>query len=72
MLFLKEEKRRVAILKATVAFPVCALSHLVVSEFCDSVDRSPPDSSVHRIFQAILECVAISYSRGSSRPRDQT
>ena len=40
---------------------------------CDSVDYSPPGSSVHRILQArILECVAILLSRGSSRPRDLT
>ena len=40
---------------------------------CDPVDCSPPISSVHGILQArILECVAISFSRGSSRPRDQT
>ena len=32
---------------------------------------SPPGSSVHGIIQArILEYVAISFSRGSSRPRD--
>ena len=37
------------------------------------MDCSPPGSSVHGIFQArILECVAISFSRGSSQPRDQT
>ena len=37
------------------------------------MDRSPPDSSVHGILQArILERVAISSSRGSSQPRDQT
>ena len=40
---------------------------------CDSMDCSPPGSSVHGIFQAIiLEWVAISYSRGSSWLRDQT
>ena len=40
---------------------------------CNPVDSSPPGSSVHGIFQArILEWVAISSSRGSSRPRDQT
>ena len=40
---------------------------------CDPVDCSPPDSSVHGILQArILEWVAISFSRGSSQPRDQT
>ena len=34
---------------------------------------SPPGSSVHGIPQTrILEWVAISYSRGSSRPRDRT
>ena len=40
---------------------------------CDPMDCSPADSLVHGIFQAwILEWVAISFSRGSSRPRDQT
>ena len=40
---------------------------------CDPVDCSPPGSSVHGISQArILERVAISFSRGSSQPRDQT
>ena len=36
-------------------------------------DCSPPGSSVHGISQArILEWVVISFSRGSSQPRDQT
>ena len=40
---------------------------------CNPVDCSPPGSSVHGILQArTLERVAISFSRGSSRPRDQT
>ena len=40
---------------------------------CDPMDCSPPGSSVHGIFHAsILEWTAISYSRGSSRPRDWT
>ena len=40
---------------------------------CDPVDRSPPGSSVRGILQArILQWVAISFSRGSSRPRDGT
>ena len=40
---------------------------------CDPMDCSPPGSSVHGIFQArILKWVAISFCRGSSRPRDQT
>ena len=37
------------------------------------MNYSPPGSSVHRISQArILEWVAISFSRGSSWPRNQT
>ena len=41
--------------------------------FCDPIDCSPPGSSVHGILQArILEWVAISSSRGSSWPGDQT
>ena len=40
---------------------------------CDPIDYSLPGSSFHGIFQArILEWVAISFSRGSSQPRDQT
>ena len=40
---------------------------------CDPMDYSPPGSSVLGIFQAIvLEWIAISFSRGSSRPRDRT
>ena len=38
----------------------------------DPMGYSPPDSSVHEIFQGrIPEWVVISSSRGSSRPRDQ-
>ena len=40
---------------------------------CDSGHCSPQGSSVHGILQArILEWVAISFSRGSSQPRDWT
>ena len=40
---------------------------------CDTVDCSPPGSSVHGILQTrILDWVAIPYSRGSSWPRDWT
>ena len=40
---------------------------------CDPMDCSPPGSSIHEILQArILEQVAISFSRGSSQPRDWT
>ena len=41
--------------------------------FCDPMDCSPPGSSVHGILLArILEWVAISFSRVSSRPWDRT
>ena len=40
---------------------------------CDPMDCSLPGSSIHEILQArILECIAISLSRGSSQPRDLT
>ena len=42
-------------------------------EILSRAERSPPGSSVHGISQArILEWVAISFSRGSFQPRDQT
>ena len=40
---------------------------------CDPMDCSLPGSSLHGILQArVLEWVAISFSRGSSQPRDRT
>ena len=40
---------------------------------CDPMDCSPPGSSVHEVSQTrILEWIAISFSKGSSQPRDQT
>ena len=39
---------------------------------CDPMDCSLPGSSAHGILQArVLEWVAISFSRGASRPRDR-
>ena len=51
-------------------------SCMVVAQSCpalrDPIDYSLPGSSVHGIFQArVLEWVVISYSRGSSQPRDR-
>ena len=49
----------------------CLVAKLYLA-LCDPMDCSSPGSSVHGISQAkILEWVAISVSRGSSRPRDQ-
>ena len=51
-------------------YSVCAQLCLTL---CDPMDCSPPGSSAHGISQArILEQVAISFSKGSSQPRDQT
>ena len=55
---------------------VCAVLCLVVQScltLCDPVACNPPGSSVHEILQArLLEWVAMSSSKGSSRPRDCT
>ena len=48
----------------------CTCTELCLT-LCSPIDCSPPGSSVHGMFQArILEWVAISFSRESSRPRD--
>ena len=46
---------------------------LLCPTLCNPLDCTPPDSSVHGIFQAkILEWAAIPFSRESSQPRDRT
>ena len=51
---------------------MCSVAHSCPT-FCNPMDRSPPGSSIHGIVQArILEWVVISFSRGSSSPRDLT
>ena len=54
--------------------PLCACSVTQSCLFlCDPTNYSSPASSVHGPFQVrILEWIAISSSRGSSQPRDQT
>ena len=61
----------------TVLHPGCYHFEGEVTQSCptlwDPMGCSLPGSSVHGILQArILEWVAISFSRGSSRPRDRT
>ena len=52
---------------------LCALSVQSYLTLCDPMGCSSPGSSVQGIFQTrILECVAISSSRRSSRPRSWT
>ena len=58
-------------------FSYCVSIIILVAQpcltLCHPMDCSLPGSSVHRILQErILEWVAISFSRGSSWPRDQT
>ena len=51
---------------------VCVCAQLCLT-LCDPMDCSPQVSSVHGILQArMLEWIAFSFSRGSSRPKDQT
>ena len=52
---------------------MCVLVAQSCLALCNPMDWGPPGSSVHGILQArILEWVAISFSRGPSRPRDRT
>ena len=57
---------------------ICALKVKVLVtqsclSLCSPMNCSLPGSSVHGILQArIVECVAIPFSRGSSRHRDET
>ena len=56
-----------------IAAAAAAKSLQLCPTLCDPLDGSLPGSPVPGILQArILEWVAISFSRGSSRPRDQT
>ena len=51
----------------------CCLVTQLCLTLCDSTDCNLPGSSVHGIFWAgIPEWVAISFSKGSSQPRDGT
>ena len=54
--------------------PVCVCVYAQsCPTLCDSMDCSPPGSSVQGIFQVrLLEWVAIFSSRGSSQPKDRT
>ena len=56
---------------------VCLCVHTKLLQLCltlcNPVDCSPPDPSIHGIFQQrILKWVIMTSSRGSFQPRDQT
>ena len=68
-----EMKEKTRILKFSLT--ICGSSEVTQScpTLCDLMDCILPGSSVHGFFQArVLEWVAISFSRGSNWPRDQT
>ena len=70
-----EEEGTVGQLSQLDGFDAVMVSEVTQScpTLCNPIDCSLPGSSVHGIFQArVLEWVAISFSRGSSRPRDRT
>ena len=57
------------VLRVLIYFVVVLQSLGCVQLFCNPMNCSPPGSSVHGISQArVLEWVAISFSRGPSRP----
>ena len=58
--------------RASKEMCVCVLVAHLCPILRNTKDHSPPGSSVHGISQARTEWVATPFSRGSSRPRDQT
>ena len=66
----KTRKYRWARKKILVIMPYVLVTQLCPT-LCDTVDCSPPSSSVHEFLQArVLECIDISFSRGSFQPRN--
>ena len=60
-------------IKSKASMGMKALVAQLCLTLCDPMDWSPPDSSIHGIFQAkILEWVAMPFSRGFFQPRDWT
>ena len=60
------------ILLAVLAMKEGEVTQLCLT-LCDPMNYSLSGSSIHGIFQArVLKWVAISFSRGSYRPKDQT
>ena len=71
--FCWDRDMKVVIFKGIQDSGVCVLVAHSCPALCNPMDCSPPGSSVHGILQArILRWVAISFSRGSSQPRDRT
>ena len=63
----------ILLLFESLILSVCVLVTELCLTLCDPMDYRFPGSSVHETLQArILEWVAISFSRGSSQPRNRT
>ena len=59
--------------QSTCSLPVAMLVTQSCPTLCNPMDCSLPGFSIHRISQARkLEWIAISSSKGSSQPKDQT
>ena len=68
IMFLKDLARKIFIF---FNVNLCCIVAKSCPSLCDPMDYSLPGSSVYGISQArILEWIAISFFRGSSRPRD--
>ena len=69
-----KKKKKKKVLKSCVCAHISSCAHAnSCLTLCNPMDYSPPGSSDHGISQTrILEWVAISSSKESSRPRDQT
>ena len=70
----KDRECSYSILSGTRTFDCMKWSEVAQScpTLCDPMNCSLPGSSLHGILQArVLEWIAISFSRGSSRPRDR-
>ena len=69
----KEIKKEIKVIQMVYLVEQASVGAPSYVTLANPMDCSPPVSSVHGILQArILEWVAISYSRGSSRLRDRT
>ena len=65
----------ISLMNCSISIPTTTTTKSLQSclTLCNPIDSSPLGSSIHGVFQArILEWAAISFSRGSSWPRDET
>ena len=66
------ENKKCLFFQSVTMFTAAVLVSKSRLTLCNPMDCNPPGFSVHGIFQAILEWIAMPSSRRSSEPRDQT